>query len=376
MTIVKILFVLLKWTALCAVLVAVGIAAYVYFAPTFGGKPDAASLARIQASPNFNGEVFVNQEPTTIETIGSNRPSLMTWLTSVLNPPAGKHPSAPLPTLTLDQSAVVNNSFTWFGHSTVLFKTADLTIITDPVFYRASPLFFGGKAFEMTNPPKTADLPFMDIVLLSHDHYDHLDHQAIQEIDHKVGHYYVPLGVKGHLQRWGVADDKITELDWHDSVSLPLGNAEGELTLTLAPARHFSGRNLNNRNSTLWGSWVVKSPQLSLYFNGDSGYGKHFTTIAEQYGPFDLTFIENGAYDPAWASIHMTPEQAAQASLDLQTRIVVPIHWAKFDLAYHTWTDPIERFSTATDGKPLQTATPKIGQTFTLDNLPQEKWWK
>lgn len=373
MAIFKFTFILFKWLLLAAVIIAAGIAAYVYFAPTFGGKPDAASQARINASPNFNGTVFVNQEPTTIETSGGNQPSLISWLNSVLNPPEGKHPAEPLPTVRLDQSAVVNNSFTWFGHSSLLFKTADLTVMVDPVFYRASPLFFGGKPFTMSNPPATADLPFMDIVLLTHDHYDHLDHQAIQEIDHKVGHYYAPLGVKGHLQRWGVADEKITELDWHEAVTLPLTN--GELKLTLAPARHFSGRNFNTRNSTLWGSWVVKSPDLSLYLNGDSGYGKHFAEIAAQYGPFDIAFIENGAYDPAWALIHMSPEQAAQAAHDLQTKIAVPIHWAKFDLAYHSWQDPIKRFLAA-DDQPFQTATPKIGQTFTLDNLPQEKWWR
>ena len=369
MTILKMLLVILKWTALCAVLLAIGIAAFIYFSPTFGAKPGAASQAKIQASPNFNGIVFVNQEPTSIESAGGKKPSLIEWLASVLNPPEGKQPSEPLPSITLDKSAVVNNSFTWFGHSTVLFKTADLTVITDPVFYRASPLFFGGKPFEMSNPTTTADLPFLDLVLISHDHYDHLDHQAIKEIDHKVSHYYVPLGVKGHLQRWGVADEKITELDWHESAKV------GELQLTLAPARHFSGRNLNNRNSTLWGSWVIKSSDLSLYFNADSGYGKHFSEIAKQYGPFDLAFVENGAYDPSWALIHMSPEEAVQAALDLQTPIAVPIHWGKFDLAYHTWRDPIIRFLAAAQDKSLITATPKIGQTFTLEQLPQEKWW-
>ncbi|WP_052122351.1 MBL fold metallo-hydrolase [Chelonobacter oris] len=350
------------------------LAAYVYFAPVFGGKPDAASQAKIAASPNFNGEIFLNQESTTIQSTDGKQPSMIDWLSSVLNPPEGKQPSQPLPSVTLDKSAVINNSFTWFGHSSVLFKTADLTIITDPVFYRASPLFFGGKPFAVSNPTTTAALPPLDIVLISHDHYDHLDQRAIREIDHKVGHYYVPLGVKGHLQRWGIADEKVTELDWYDSVSVPAVN--GELKLTLAPARHFSGRNFNTRSSTLWGSWVIKSPNLSLYFNADSGYGKHFREIAEQYGPFDLAFVENGAYDPNWALIHMSPEQAVQAALDLQTNVAVPIHWAKFDLAYHTWQDPIIRFLAAAKDKPITTATPKIGQTFTLENLPQDRWWE
>ena len=370
MVMLKILFTLLKWVLLCFIVLAAAAAAFVYFSPVFGGKPDAASLARIQASPQFKNGVFTNIEPTQIGTGEEERPSLLTWLSSVLNPPPGKHPAEPLPTHAFDNAAVVDNSFTWFGHSTVLFQTAGTKLLTDPVFYRASPIFIGGKPFAMTHTPQTSELPFVDAVLLSHDHYDHLDERAIKEINTKVGHFYVPLGVKDHLQRWGVAGDKITELDWHESAKL------GDVELTLTPARHFSGRNFNSRNPSLWGSWVVKSPQLSVYYNGDSGYGVHFADIGQQYGPFDMALIENGAYNQAWAQIHMMPEESVQAALDVRAQTVMPVHWGKFDLAYHPWKEPVERFLAAAAGQPFRTATPRIGQTFMLDNPPQEKWWE
>ena len=222
----------------------------------------------------------------------------------------------------------------------------------------------------MRHTPRIADLPPIDAVLISHDHYDHLDWRAIRELDAQVGHFYVPLGVKAHLQRWGIADARITELDWHERASL------GDIELILAPGRHFSGRKLDNRFSTLWASWVVRAPGWSLFFNGDSGYGPHFAAIGARYGPFDIAFVENGAYNPHWANIHMTPEQAAQAASDLTTRVAMPIHWGKFDLSYHGWKDPIERFMAAAAKQPYQTTTPVVGQIFTRATLPQTRWWE
>lgn len=305
----KIAFIFLKWLVPLAVLLAVGIYIFLRFHPTFGGEPDAESLAKIRKSPQFNGKVFVNLEPTEIQkSDGDNteKPSIIGWLKSVTNPPAGKHPSEPIPTVPLDTSALKNGSFVWFGHSSLLFKMADKVLLTDPVYHLASPIFLGGAPFAMTHPPQISELPAIDAVLISHDHYDHLDYKAITELNGKVGHFYVPLGVKAHLQRWGVADNKITEIDWYEQAQL------GAITFTMLPARHFSGRRLNNRNSTLWSAWAVKSAELSVYFNGDSGYDKHFAMIGKQYGPFDIAFMENGAYNSCWPLIHMTPEQSAQ----------------------------------------------------------------
>lgn len=346
------------------------VTAFLHWHPVFGGTPDAASRAKIQASKQFDGTQFVNAETTPLNTGDGDAPGVFSWLKSVITPPPGKQPGAPLPSQPLQADQLHNGSFAWLGHSTVLFKTADKVFITDPVFYRASPIPLGGRPFPMRHVPRIADLPPIDAVLISHDHYDHLDYRAIQALDSKVGHFFVPLGVKAHLQRWGVRDEKITELDWHESATL------GAVRVTLAPARHFSGRGLNNRGSTLWGSWVVKSPELSLFFNGDSGYGKHFADIGAQYGPFDLAFIENGAYNPNWALIHMVPEQSVQAALDVGAKAVVPIHWAKFDLSYHPWKEPIQRFITAAKESPLHVATPQIGQIFGLMHIPQTPWWE
>ncbi|TCP93223.1 L-ascorbate metabolism protein UlaG (beta-lactamase superfamily) [Cricetibacter osteomyelitidis] len=370
----SVIFSILKWSVILVVGIGIAVFAFINFHPTFGGKPNEASWKKIQNSPHFNGEIFENFEPTEVEiTDGGNseKPSMIEWLSAVTNPPPGKQPEQPLPSEKIDLNKLQNNHFIWLGHSGLLFKMDNKVIVADPVFYRASPIILGGAPFPMEYTPISADFPeFIDIVVISHDHYDHLDYKVITEIKDKVGRFYVPLGVKAHLQRWGVADDKIVEMDWYEQVK------QDDLEFTFLPSRHFSGRSLSNRNSTLWGAWSIKSSDFSLYFNGDSGYGKHFAQIGEKYGPFDLAFIENGAYNQNWALIHMFPEQSAQAVEDVKAKVAVPIHWAKFDLAYHNWKEPIERFTKAAEGKSYEVATPKIGQVFSLDNLPKEKWWE
>ncbi|MBN6066168.1 MBL fold metallo-hydrolase [Aggregatibacter actinomycetemcomitans] len=342
--------------------------AFYTFHPVFGGTPDEASMAKIRASKAFNGTEFVNLEPTELLT-SDESPSILEWGWKMLNPPEGKHPVKPLPTVALDKSQITDGSVVWFGHSTVLFRTGGQTFITDPVFYKASPVPFTGKPFDMSHVPTVAELPDIDTVLISHDHYDHLDYRAIREIDAKTKRFIVPLGVKAHLQRWGIADDKITEMDWEEQTRA--GNAD----ITYVPARHFSGRTFE-RNKTLWGGYVVKSPDLSIYYSADSGYGKHFADIIAKYGPFDFAMIENGAYDKGWALIHETPEEAAKAAGEVGSSLVMPIHWGKFDLANHRWKDPIERFTRAAAEQNLRIATPKIGQVFQLAQPPQEKWWE
>ena len=179
-----------------------------------------------------------------------------------------------------------------------------------------------------------------------------------------------PFRFAAHLQRWGVAADKITELDWYDSERLL------KINFTLTPARHFSGRSLTNRFSTLWGSWVVKSESLSVYFSGDGGYYEEFKKIGEQFGPFDIAFIENGAYNPGWAQIHMMPEQSVQASVDLRARIFFPIHWSKFDLSVHPWDEPAKRAAVHAEKLGVTMASPLIGEIFSPGDAPQERWWE
>lgn len=398
----SIILMLLKWFFILLVLLLVAVFLFLKFAPTFGTKANPATNPRILNSANYDSEQgrFVNLIPTqdSVGEAGMHELQGMNgiepesgdnqgFFKNFLFPPAGKNPSADNPIITepldfnhKDGNPLQDGELVWLGHSTVLFRTAGKTLITDPVFHRASPLPIGGKQFAMTNAPTAADLPFVDAVLISHDHYDHLDHLAIAEMKDNVGHFYVPLGVKSHLMRWGVSADKISEYDWYEETML----ADSDIQLAFTPARHFSGRSLTDRNASLWGSWVVKSPELSLYFSGDGGYSPEFAKIGKKYGGFDIAFIEDGAYNLNWADIHMLPEQSAQAGIDVGAKVVLPIHWGKFDLSTHQWTDPINRIKSAMDRhnanlpktEQVQITTPKIGQVFDLNNVPVQPWWE
>ena len=339
------------------------------FAPVFGGTPDEISQNKINNSKNYNGKQFRNIEPTVTMTKSDESPTMGEAIAGLLFPPKGKNPLAPLPSKLFDQTKLSNGDFTWFGHSTVLFKLEGMTVITDPVFYRASPVFIGGKPFKTEHKNTIETLPFIDVVVISHDHYDHLDIQSIKEIDSKVGKYLVPLGIKGHLQRWNIDSSKITEFDWYE------GQTINDVTFTLTPTRHFSGRKLNDANKTLWGSWVVKSASQNVYFSGDGGYSDEFKKIGEKFGPFDVAFMEDGAYSKGWSQIHMFPEQSVKAAKDLNAKTILPIHWGKFDLSNHTWTDPIERIKDAAEQENISVATPLIGEIFNLSELPQTNWW-
>ncbi len=366
----KRLFWLLKWLLFIVSGLGVLVFIFIQLAPTFGGEPDAKSMAKIKQSKHYDGKKFVNLVATKVSTRSANSAPISELLLSFLWPPKNKNPNAPLPSSRLEVQALKDGQFVWLGHSTVLFKTAGKTIISDPVFHRASPIPIGGAPFATKNPTGMQNLPKLDAVIISHDHYDHLDHLAIQALNSKVGHFYVPLGIKAHLQRWGVQDNKITELDWYQSTKL------GEVRLTLTPARHFSGRGLFNRFSTLWGSWVIKSPDLSVYFSGDGGYSSEFANIGKRFGPFDIAFIEDGAYNQDWAEIHMQPEQSVQAAIDLKAQIMLPIHWGKFDLSRHQWREPIVRIKQIAQARKVQLATPLIGEIFTLEQPPQMPWWE
>ena len=339
---------------------------FLFFAPTFGSKPSGESLEKIKLSQNFNGERFVNSLATVVSTpVANSSFSIMDFI----KPPDGKNPVELLPAKLFDKKTFKNGDFVWFGHSTILVKTDGATVLADPVFYKASPVPFTVKPFAMQVRHTIEDLPEIDVVIISHDHYDHLDYQAIKELNSKVKHFLVPLGIKAHLLGWGVANDKITELDWYSE------HAYESLKFTLTPARHFSGRGVTDRFSTLWGSWVVQSNSLNMYFSGDSGYFDEFKKIGDQFGPFDIAFIENGAYNANWSQIHMLPEESVQAAIDLGAKVFFPIHWGKFDLSVHAWKDPAIRAHTAAIANGLNIATPIAGEIFTATKYPSSEWW-
>jgi len=368
----KIIFNTLKVLFTIIFLLVFSVWAFLSFAPTFGDVSSGESQEKIKESKNYNGEVFVNLIETKTDTRDpQSSESILTSLIGFLFPAEGKNPTVPLPSKKFNASELTNGSFVWMGHSTILMKTEGQIILTDPVFNQASPIPGTVEAFEMEHKNLITDLPEkINVVLISHDHYDHLDYQAIQDLDTRVENFFVPLGIKAHLLKWGISPEKIREMDWYENTSL------NGISFTMTPARHFSGRGLTNQFTTLWCSWVIKSPAAKIFFNGDSGYFDEFKTIGEKYGPFDIAFMENGAYDKDWAEIHLLPEESVQASLDLKSKLMFPIHWGKFDLGNHPWDEPIIRASKESELKNVNIATPLIGEIFTLQNIPQQKWWE
>lgn len=266
--------------------------------------------------------------------------------------------------------------FIKLGHSSILLKVYGEYWLLDPVFSeRASPFsFLGPKRFHQT-PIALDDLPEIDKVLISHNHYDHLDKASVKKLVAKTRQFLVPLGVEADLQKWGVAADKIIRFDWWQE--LKTDNA----LIAFTPTQHFSGRGIGDGNNTLWGSWVIKTTAGSIYFSGDSGYFDGFKQIGEKYGPFNIALIETGAYDNDWADIHMTPEQSVQAHLDLKGQVMVPVHNGTFDLAFHSWYEPLERVTAAAWQSGAILLTPVFGQQISLASLPHHletntKWWR
>ena len=263
---------------------------------------------------------------------------------------------------------------TWFGHSTFLLEMEGKKILIDPMFgaVPAPHPLLGNKRYSRELPIEIEQLPFIDAVILSHDHYDHLDYESIQKLKGKVGRYFTPLGLGNHLVEWGVSKEKITELNWWGSVEFD------SINLVCTPARHFSGRGLSDRATTLWCSWVIKGGKDNIFFSGDSGYDTHFKEIGEKYGPFDISLMECGQYNDDWKLLHMMPEETVQASIDLKSKLALPIHWGGFTLAFHDWTDPVERMIKKAQELNLPVTTPRIGQPILLgnDTFPTEKWWK
>ncbi|MDO4895956.1 MAG: MBL fold metallo-hydrolase [Moraxella sp.] len=374
----SILLTVLKYLVGLVMASVVAMLGFLKLSPVFGGTADTITLAHMAKMTTFKNGKFDNLEPIIVDGSGAGvsddeRLTLMDFIINILNPADGKHPKEPLPTLALsDNLPKSNHRFTWLGHSTVLFKMGDKTLITDPVFYQVSPIFVGGSPYKMTHLPATHDLPNIDVVLISHDHYDHLDMKAIKDIHQRVGQFVVPLGIKAHLVRWGVEANKVREFAWHDTHQID------NLTVSFVPARHYGGRSFDTKNMTLWGGWVVKSPDFSLYYTGDGGYGKHFADIGQRYAPddgFDLMLVENGAYNINWADVHMTPEQSVQAVKDARAKVALPVHWGKYDLAYHSWREPAERFVAEADKQGVSHITPQIGQSFGINDR-FGRWWE
>ncbi|RQS65663.1 hydrolase [Burkholderia sp. Bp8963] len=339
---------------------------------TLGYTAAERSRALSTTSPQHDGERFRNVAPRPVEGVGKMMRIMWNML---FNKPREAVPSGTLPvdSLTREQlETAPDRSLYRLGHSTLLVKLRGEFWLTDPVFAeRASPFRrLGPKRFHAP-PIALADLPPLRGVILSHDHYDHLDRDTVLALAATTGVFVTPLGVGDRLIDWGIDATKVRQLDWWQNAEI-----DG-LTLTATPAQHFSGRSLFDGNSTLWASWVIVDDDLRVFFSGDTGYFDGFRAIGERLGPFDVTLIETGAYDPQWPYVHMQPEETVQAHIDLRGRWLVPIHNGTFDLAMHRWHEPFERVTALTVARGVELSTPRMGERVDLTAPHRgERWWR
>ncbi len=356
-------------------LVVVGVL-FLNFSPEFGGKASDAKLEQYSKSDNFKIDKFVNKEEVKLSfTAGQYVEMIFKFFRTQPN----TIPDKSIPVIHYDSTEVaIYNSdiprLIWFGHSAFLLQINSKNILVDPMFgdVPAPHPWLGKSRFSKSLPIEIEKLPHIDAVILSHDHYDHLDYGSISKLKSKVKQFYTPLGVGNHLTAWGIDTSKVKELDWWDEVKF------GEFTFACTPAQHFSGRGIGDNASTLWASWVIKDKENTIFFSGDSGYNTHFKEIGDKYGPFDFAMIECGQYNEQWKQIHMMPEETVLAGIDLKAKLIMPIHWAAFKLAFHTWTDPIERVIKKAKEMNIPIATPMIGEAILIDNkneFPNSNWW-
>ncbi|MER8004469.1 MBL fold metallo-hydrolase [Streptomyces sp. NPDC094149] len=346
----------------------------------FGADPTGERLARIRRSPHFKDGVFQNPGGPT------GRPSISmvdfakVYFDKDERPRRGPRGTIPVHPTTLADIAkppATGLRLTWMGHSSVLAEIDGHRVLFDPVWgQRCSPFPFLGPKRVHPVPLPLAALGPVDVVVISHDHYDHLDLPTIKALADTDTLFAVPLGVGAHLEHWGVSADRLRELDWHEATKV------GGLTLTATPARHFCGRGMRNTQHTLWASWSVAGDEHRVYHSGDTGYFDGFRDIGAEYGPFDATMIQIGAYSDFWPDIHMTPEEGMRAHLDLQGGrphgVMLPIHWATFNLAPHPWAEPGEGTIEAAHATGSRIALPRPGEPFepTAETVPSDPWWR
>lgn len=343
---------------------------------TFGKKPSGARLERMQDSPLWNGEKFSNLHPIQP---GLRNPEIgMPSIRDFICGGERRVPSAPFPVLNpLDiwqRKSSTGLRATWLGHSTVLIEIDGYRVLTDPVWgARASPSRLAGPKRFQPAPVALKAMPPIDLVVISHDHYDHLDYPTIRQMAHLNIPFVTSLGVGAHLEAFGVPAERITELDWWETFTLP----NAELSVTAAPSQHFSGRGITDRNQTLWSSMVIKSARHSVFFSGDTGLTTQYEEIRQRLGPFDLIMLEVGAFHPAWGDIHLGPENAVKAHALLGGGAFLPVHWGTFNLAMHAWDYPVETLFDLAQKQNLQLVMPKLGEALEPTLVDAFKpWWR
>lgn len=334
-----------------------------------GKNPEGEALARLDTLPNYKNGGFENLAERSDSTIKRNKLLLLFHNSSKITRPSYGLPwvKTDLKTLRAPAPTVV-----WFGHSSLLIKTGQGNILIDPIFSNhAGPVAGLVRAFQGTTNYHAKDMPPIDVLIISHDHYDHLDYRTLKKLKDQIKMAIVPMGVGSDLIYWGFDPKKIIELNWNQSVTLP-----GGLRVTATPAQHRSNRTYSKANKTLWASFVIQTDQYRLFYGGDSGYGPLFKKIGQEYGPFDLAFLECGQYSPNWPWAHLWLGQAAQAAVDLRARLLQPIHWAKFAESDHPWNEPIKKLLPAAEKLGVPVNVPRIGEPYTLGDTPRKAvWW-
>lgn len=328
-------------------------------------------LASMKASPNWKDGKFVNTVPQSEIRLGE---MVIGWF----GRPDQTEPNNALPVISrrardFDAPPESGLRITWLGHSTLLVEIDGYRVLVDPVWAeRASPFKSSGPKRFHAAPLPLDELPDIDVVVISHDHYDHLDQQTVIALGDRAPLYAVPLGVGAHLEHWGVPADRIVERDWWGEVAV------GNLTLIATPARHASGRafTFSDRDETLWSGWVIRGPEHRVYYSGDTAMLPELADIGERFGPFDAALIETGAYNALWTDVHLGPEQAIVAHELVRGGLFIPVHWGTFDLAFHNWTEPVERVLAAADVAGVPVSVPRPGQSIEPSAPPAPtRWW-
>lgn len=339
----------------------------------FGRLPQGTRLARVHASPNYKNGAFQNLQKTPVMTGNDN--FFVTLYKFIFDKADGVTPSAPIPTVKTDLSQLPADSdwMVWFGHSSYLLQRDGAKFLIDPVFSgHASPFAFMVNAFDGADTYKAEDMPDIDFLVITHDHWDHLDYKTVMKLKSKIKKIICPLGVGEHFEYWGFSNDLLVELDWNQSAAL-----NDSVKVTATPSRHFSGRGLK-RNQSLWASFVLQSANSKTFIGGDGGYGHYLKEIGNTYGPFNLAIIEQGQYDERWKHIHLLPYLLPQAMSDLKVETTIPVHNSKFALANHPWQEPLESAYEHAQKEHLHIITPMIGEAVMLNDSTQtySRWWE
>ena len=346
-------------------LLAAALAAVILSLPQFGAAASGERLARMRANAHFHDGRFVNDLPPARYTFADVRALVVGQFVG----DETRVPPVPIPVVRIASNALKTaapapglRAF-WIGHASVYVELDGVRILIDPMFSEyASPFDIGPKRFHPP-PLRLADLPVIDAVLITHDHYDHLDMRTVQRLAQRGSTFFVPLGIGAHLQAWGVPDAQIRDLEWWQEAELR------GVRIVSTPSRHYSGRGLTDKNSTLWTSWSVIGSKHRFYVSGDTGYSDHFARIGERFGPFDMAFMKIGAYGPGapWLDIHMSPEDAVRAHRAIRGRRMFPVHWGTFNLAFHDWNEPVRRTVAAAAANQVELVTPRVGEMVDAD---------